>query len=134
MKNLMKSAVCTLLIICAVRSAEAQELASLSTGGYSNAVAITEKPTAPTTQGTEVAIVIKNSAEKPVIIFAGPKEEIRNPKVHTFGGLSKNTLYLQSNDIVCLMTNEPKIMACTNIKAGSTSIEINSSGNMISCK
>jgi hypothetical protein len=132
MKTLMKPAICILLTVLAFHNIQAQEVAALSNGGYPTAKAITEKPTAPAS--TEVTLVLKNTAEKPVIIFAGQKEDIRSPKVQTYGGLSKNTLYLQSNDIVCLMTSEPKIMACTTIKAGATSIEVNSSGNLISCK
>jgi len=134
MKNLLKVTALMLLICFALSSVQAQELASLSTGGYPEAKATTEKPAAPAATGTPVTIVIKNSSEKPMIVFAGAKEEIRNPKVQTYGGLSKNTVYLQSNDVVCLMTSDYKPTACTNIKPGATTIEINTSGNAISSK
>ena len=132
MKTLMKPAICILLIVFAFHNIQGQEVALLSNSGYPAAKAVTEKPTAPAS--TEVKVVLKNTSEIPIIIFAGQKEDIRNPKVQTYGGLSKNTLYLQSTDVVCLMTSEPKIKACTAIKPGATLIEINSSGNLITCK
>lgn len=95
-----------------------------------------EKPNAPATAvvGKEVVITVKNTAEKPVVIFGGPKENIREPKVNVFGGLSLNKLYLHENEVVCLMTNEKKPMACTMIKPGVTSVEVNTSANGISGK
>jgi len=135
MKNLLKVSALMLLICFALSPVKAQELASLSTSGYPEAKATTDKPTAPAAAtGTSVTLVIKNTSEKPMVVFAGPKEDIRNPKVQTYGGLSKNTVYLQSNDVICLMTNDYKPTACTNIKPGATTIEINTSGNAISSK
>ena len=135
MKNLLKVTALMLLICFALSYVQAQELASLSTGGYPEARATTEKPAAPAANvGTPVTLVIKNGCEKPMVVFAGPKEEIRTPKVQTYGGLSKNTVYLQTNDVICLMTTDYKPTACTNIKPGSTTIEINTSGNAISSK
>ncbi len=95
-----------------------------------------EKPDAPQTAvvGKEVVITVKNAAEKPVVIFGGPKENIREPKVNVYGGLSYNKLYLHENEVVCLMTNDKKPMACTMIKPGVTSVEVNLSANGISSK
>lgn len=135
MKNLLKAIAPILLIAFTLSSVKAQELASLSTGGYPEAKATTDKPAAPpVSTGTPVTLTIKNTCEKPMVIFAGPKEGIRNPKVQTYGGVSKNTVYLQSNDVICLMTNDYKPIACTNIKPGATSVEINTSGNAITSK
>ncbi len=106
--------------------------ASLSPA-YTRPNALAEKPDAPSAVvGKEVIINIKNSAEKPVVVFAGSKESIRDPKVSVFGGLSYNKLYLHENDVVCLMTNDKKPMACTMIKPGITSVEVNPSANGIS--
>ncbi len=93
-----------------------------------------EKPNAPATAvvGKEIVITVKNTAEKSVVIFGGPKENIREPKVNVFGGLSLNKLYLHENEVVCLMTNEKKPMACTMIKPGVSSVEVNASANGIS--
>jgi len=135
MKNLLKVTASMLLICFALSSVQAQELASLSTGGYPEAKATTDKPAAPAAaNATPITLTIKNGCEKPMVVFAGPKEEIRNPKVNTYGGLSKNTVYLQTGDVVCLMTNDYKPTACTVVKAGATTVEINTSGNAITAK
>lgn len=100
-----------------------------------NTLAMAETPATPSAPsavvGKEVVISLKNTAEKPVVIFAGPKENIREPKINTYGGLSLNKLYLHENEVVCLMTNERKPMACTMVKPGITNVEINVSGNGI---
>ena len=134
MKNLLKVTASMLLICFALSSVNAQEVASLSTGGYPEAKATADKPAAPANTGTPVMITIKNGSERPMVVFAGPKEEIRNPRVQTYGGLSKNSVSLLTTDVVCLMTNDYKPTACTNIKPGATTIEINTSGNAISSK
>ena len=123
--------VTTLLLICFIFSnAYSQELASLTPTNPS------EKEVKPTVNvnTTDVVITLRNTSEKPVPVFAGPKEGIRNPKIKAIGGLSKNTLYLEVNDVVCLMTNEMKAVACTNIKPGISSVEINTSATTISAK
>lgn len=98
------------------------------------ATAITETPiTAPV--GKEVIITLKNSSERPIAIFAGPKEGIREPKVFTYGGLSSNNkLYVHENEVVCLMTVDKRPVACTSIKPGVSSVEVNSSANGISSR
>ena len=133
MKLFMKLSLCAAVTLFSFYSADAQEVASLTVSNYPTARAINENPTAPATK-QEMTITLKNSAEKPVIIFAGPKEDIRNPKVQTFGGLSKNTLYVQPNDVVCLMTHETKPMSCASVKEGVTILEINTSGTSIVTK
>lgn len=97
------------------------------------ATAIAEAPAAPVAN-KPLIITLKNSAEKSVAIFAGPKEEIRDPRITVVGGSSKNTLYLKENDAVCLMTADKHPVACTIIKPGATMVEINVSANAISSK
>lgn len=92
-----------------------------------------EEPVA-NANGATITITLKNEAEKSVPVFAGPKEEIRDPKIKVVGGLSKNTLYLKPNDAVCLMTDDKRPVACTIIKPGVTVVEINVSANGISSK
>jgi hypothetical protein len=85
--------------------------------------------------GKEVVIDFRSYCERPVAIFAGAKENIREPKIQTFGGLSNyQKLYLRENEVVCLMLPDKRPTACTIIKAGSTSVEVNASGNQISSK
>lgn len=88
-----------------------------------------------TAVGKEVVIAFKNTCEKPVAIFAGAKENIRNPRITTFGGLSSNQkLYLRENEVVCLMTVDNRPASCTVIKPGITSVEVNSSATVITGK
>lgn len=100
------------------------------------ATAIVENPTAPAanTAGKEVTIVLRNGAEKSVAVFAGPKDQLKEPKITVVGGLSKNNLYLKENDAVCLMTVDKRPVACTIIKPGVTTVEVNASANGITSK
>ncbi len=129
MKKQLKPLVVLLMLNLIGFCAWAQnETASLSPGETR-----TDNPTAPAA-GKEVQITLKNSSEKSVAVFAGPKEEIKDPKIKVIGGLSKNTLYLRENDAVCLMTVDKRPVACTMIKPGITSVEVNVSANAISSK
>lgn len=105
----------------------AQETAMLSPGN-------TGEVSKATSANTELQVTLKNTAATNIYVFAGPKEEIRTPRVETYGGYSKNTIYVQLNDVVCLMTAEVKPMACTVIKRGVSTVEVNPSGNGISTK
>jgi len=92
-----------------------------------------ENPVAPNTNQEKV-VLVKNTCEKSIAIFAGPKEGIRDPKMNSYGGLSTNKVYVMPNDVVCLMNDEKKPMACTIIKPETSSVEVNSSGNGITAK
>lgn len=98
-----------------------------------NATAIKETPIAPPV-GKEVTITVKNTCEKGVAVFAGPREQIREPKLSTYGGLSTNKVYIHENDVVCLMTDEKKPIACTVIKPGMTTVEVNTSATGVQGK
>jgi len=131
MKTILQSAF-LLFTVCAFFPSQAQEVASLSSGGYTEAKA-NETPKAPAANA-ERTITLKNTSEKAAYIFAGHKEGIRDPKVRPVGGMSKNTLYMYDNDVVCLMTVEMRAIACTVIKETTTTVEINVSANGISSK
>ena len=99
------------------------------------ATAITETPIPPANANAKpVVITLHNAAEKSVAVFAGPKEELKEPKLNVVGGLSRNTLYLKENDAVCLMSVDKRPVACTIIKPGITVVEVNVSANAISSK
>ena len=84
--------------------------------------------------GKEVTVTLKNLSEGTISIFAGPKEELKNIiKKRTVGGLSTNKLYLRVNEVVCILNGE-KTVSCASIKANTTLLEINSSGNGITGK
>jgi hypothetical protein len=132
MKKIKRACMFASLLCLAVVNAFSQAEASVS-----NEIKLsknTETPVAATTQGKEVVINFKNGAEKPVAIFAGPKEEIREPKLNTYGGMSSGKLYVKENEVVCLMTTDKKPIACALIKPGITSVEVNSSANAITGK
>jgi hypothetical protein len=115
---------------------KAQNVEASLSPAYTKATAVAETPVTPAAPsaivGKEVVINLKNSAEKPVVIFAGPKENIREPKINTYGGLSLNKLYLHENEVVCLMTNDLKPKACAMIKPGVSTVEIDISANTLS--
>lgn len=96
--------------------------------------AVETKPSVSTTPGKEVTITLKNTSEKPVAIFAGPKEGIRDPKVMAVGGMSLNKLYLRENEVVCLVTVDKRPTACASIKPGMTSVEINTAATTVTGK
>jgi len=93
------------------------------------ATAITETVITPPAHGKEVTITLKNTSGKGIAIFAGPREEIRDPKLQSFGGMSTNKLYVRENDAICLMTTEKKPIACVIIKPGMTKVEVNIPAN-----
>jgi len=93
------------------------------------ATAITETTITPPARGKEVTIAVKNTSGKGIAIFAGPREEIRDPKLSSFGGMSTNKVYVRENDAVCLMTSERKPIACVIIKPGMTTVEVNVAAN-----
>lgn len=124
---------CGCLLVASVCFAQNTEVASNTT--YTKATAAPEMPSAPATLvGKDVVITLKNSSERPIAIFAGPKENIREPKIFTYGGLSSNKLYLHENEVVCLMTVDKRPTSCTVLKPGITSVEVNTSGNSVAGK
>lgn len=130
MKNIIKVSLLVLVTMTTGSAAVAQnETATI----VPSARTITETPVAPPVNKPAI-IMLRNAAEKSVAIFAGPKEEIKEPKIIVVGGLSKNTLYLKENDAVCLMTVDKRPVACTIIKPGVTTVEVNVSANAISSK
>jgi len=139
MKNLKTLIPCILLAGFGFMHVEAQEMASLSTGGYPEAKAVTdkpaEKPVAPApTPGPIIHITIKNDSERPVVFFAGDKHDLKTPKVQTCGGLSKNSIDLHTTDIVCIINTDYKPTGCAFLKADTKEVDINSSGNNITSK
>ncbi len=133
MKNVLKTILCVCLFGAFADTANAQTTGNLVVPRP--ATAVMETPTQPANANAKaVTITLKNNAEKSIAVFAGPKEELKEPKVLVAGGLSKNTLYLREQDAVCLMTVDKRPMACTVIKPGITMVEVNTSANAISSK
>ncbi len=132
MKNVLKLSALALTFNLIGSTAFAQnETATI----YPKATAMEEAPTAPAATGNKpVIITLRNAAEKSVAVYAGPKEGLKEPKVNVVGGLSKNILYLNENDAVCLLTVDKRPSACTIIKPGISTVEINLSANAISSK
>lgn len=86
-------------------------------------------PTVETKTPKEVTLQVKNTAEKRVSVFVGPREEYNNPKITGLGGLSTNTFYVKEGDVVCIMDENNKSKACTIVKPNVTLIQINKSAN-----
>jgi hypothetical protein len=79
-----------------------------------------------------VTVKLTNKCEKELMIYAGPKSNLRDPKQRQVGGLSTNMLYLKTGDVVCIMDAKKKPFACVNITKATTRLEINLSGTVIS--
>lgn len=94
----------------------------------------TAAKTAAPVSRKEISITLKSLAEKNTSIFAGAKEDLKQAKVQTAGGLSQNTLYIKENDVVCIMDAAKKPVSCANVKPGTKLVEINSSGTAITAK
>lgn len=78
----------------------------------------------------DVTVNLHNEGEGTISVFAGHKEDLKNPKLTIIGGLSNNKLYLKTNDVVCII-NKGKAMACASIKSSTVSLSINSSATEI---
>ena len=113
----------------------AQETTMIEGTSIPKATAIVETKILPVIQGKEIIVTFKNTCDRPIAIFAGPKENLREPRLQTFGGLSTNNkLYVKENEVVCLMTEDKKPKACVILKPGITIVEVNVSANGISAK
>jgi hypothetical protein len=121
-----------LFLLVFVGNSTAQNAEASVNSGLPKIAAKVEAPAAPAL-GKEMIITLKSNCEKPVAIFAGPKENIRNPRIETYGGLSRNQVfYLRENEVVCLMSLDKRPTACTVIKAGVTTVEVNTTATGIS--
>lgn len=81
----------------------------------------------------DITITLQNDHEGSVMVFAGHKEDLKNPKPNAMGGLSKNKLYLKTNDVVCIVVNG-KPTACAEVKPTTVTLKINPSATQISEK
>ena len=130
----MKNVIPGILMTMVAANCSAQVVEASANSSLPKLITKVDAPPVPV-QGKEVVIAFRNTCERPVGIFAGPKEGIREPKITTFGGLSNyQKLYLHENDVVCLMKLDKQPSACTVIKPGVTSVEVNSSATAIAGK
>jgi hypothetical protein len=113
-----------LAILCA--------LTASALAAYSQNPAPNNSSTTPVNQ--EKTVIVKNTSEKSIAVFAGPKEGIREPRLNTYGGLSSNKVYVKVNDVVCLMTDDKKPIACAIVKPETTSVEVNVSATGVTAK
>ncbi len=88
-----------------------------------------KKPSAPAPV-KEVTVILHNDSEGTVSVFAGHKEDLKEPKLTIVGGKSDNRLYLKTNDVVCIIS-KGKTVACAGIKSSTTKLSISLSGQEI---
>jgi hypothetical protein len=122
MKTMLKCMIMMVLAMSFALTTSAQE--ALASNGNGNPTVETK----PATQ-KEVTLQLKNTAEKRVSVFVGPREEYNNPKITGLGGLSTNTFYVKEGDVVCIMDENNKSKACTIVKPNITLIQINKSAS-----
>ncbi len=134
MKTFLRIVVSVALVSFVFVNSYAQTTVKKKTTTTTKPKATTVKKASPTVPGKEVTVILKNLSEGTIAVFAGPKEELKNTlKKKTVGGLSKNTLYVRVNEVVCILNGE-KTVSCAVIKESTTLLEINSSGNGITAK
>jgi hypothetical protein len=133
MHYITKYTICLILMVSATAGLLAQTNNTKGAKSTNPKTAAKPKAAVPVSH-KEITVAIKNMAEKEVSVFAGPKEELAHPRPKVLGGLSKNTLYIHENDVVCVLNNAGKPTACTNIKPGATYVEINNSGTGVISK
>ena len=139
MSGSLKYLVLFLLLIYGVSDLIAQTTStpSSTTAKTTTTLAKKKKPVkkSPPAPSKPVTITLKNMSERSIPIYAGSKEGLKNIKVKTIGGSSKNTLYLKTNDVVCILSSDgKKTVDCKDVILTTTVIEINSSGREISSK
>jgi hypothetical protein len=76
-----------------------------------------------------LTIELVNDCTKNQQVYAGPKKDLFTGKYIDAGGVSHNTIYVKSGDVVCIMNDKKSVKACTDAKKGMSKIEINASGN-----
>lgn len=132
LKYSLIAAVVTLLFLDIQAQTQQKETTTHKT---STKVKTTAKKPAPAAPVKEITISLKNMAERPVAIFVGEKAELRDPKIKEVGGLTTNTIYVKTNQVVCVMSKDgKKVMACSNVRAGNTYMEVNNAATAISVK
>ena len=133
MKKIMTITLSAFLLLVFIAPVSAQNAEASINAGIPKISSKVEAPVA--SPGKEMVIDFVNTCEKPVAIFAGPKENIRNPRIETYGGLSRyQKFYLRENEVVCLMALDKRPTACTVIKPGVTTVEVNKTANGILCR
>ena len=113
-------------------------ISALNSFGQVGSTGFNKRPVKMNTgsSGTTVAIGLKNLCEKPVIVYVGPKDELTKPapRQKVYEGLSNNTIYVSINEVVCIMHESGKPVACVDVMAGEAEMEIDESGTAISTK
>jgi len=136
MKTLLRIVVSIALVSSVFANSSAQTIVKKKTTTTikPKSTTSTTKKASPTVPGKEVTVTLKNLSEGTIAIFAGPKEELKNTlNKKTVGGLSKNTLYVRVNEVVCILDGE-KTVSCAVVKESTTLLAINSSGKGITAK
>ncbi len=113
-------------IICVGNNVSAQAVADAS---MENPSTLAEAKAPEVINAKELTIALRNDCEKHVTVYAGSKKEVFDGKGQSLGGLSNNTLYVKTGDVVCIMNDPKTIQACSIVKDGMSKVEINKSGN-----
>jgi hypothetical protein len=77
----------------------------------------------------EITLDLKNSCERKVLVFAGPKTDLFSGKGQYIGGVSTSKMFTVEGDVICIMNDPKTIQACSIVKEGLTKVTVNSSGN-----
>ena len=107
---------------------------TLSISGQTTKKPVAKKPAKPAVVNTkpaeppiELTIQLVNDCKHNQMVYAGPKKDIFHGKYQELGGVSTNTIYVKSGDVVCIMKDKT-VKACADTKRTTSKIEINESG------
>jgi hypothetical protein len=130
-KQIMSVLILALLLLAG--AAEAQTQTTTKKPAAKGKTTKGKSKTAAKPKSAPVAITVKltSKCEKDVMIYAGPKTNLRDPKQRQIGGLSVNMLYLKTGDVVCIMDAKKKPFSCINVTKASTKMEVNPAGTNI---
>jgi hypothetical protein len=90
-----------------------------------------KKSTVTKSAPVPITVTLVSKCEKPVMIYSGPKTNLKDPKQRQVGGLSVNKLFLKTGDVVCIMDPKKKPLSCIDVTKTTLNLEINFSGTAI---
>jgi hypothetical protein len=126
MKTVLIKLLFVSIVILFSRDLMAQTAKKQSSKGKNTSASASKSP------AVDVTVKLTSKCERNLLIFAGPKEQLRDPKVKEVGGLSVNTFHLKTGNAICIMDAKKKPISCFIMTKSSSQLEINSAGTVIS--
>ncbi|MES2621813.1 MAG: hypothetical protein V4615_13265 [Bacteroidota bacterium] len=130
MKNYLNKVLWLLLVMFLITGANAQTTTKKTSTKTKSTKSKTAAPVSKSTP-VPVTITLTSKCERNLMIFSGPKENLRDPKMRQIGGLSVNMLYLKTNQVVCIMDAKKKPASCVTVTKQMSKLETNNAGTAL---